>query len=331
MHHGGELRAGLAGLPPVDRRAARQAAGWLLRLNSPRATEADVRACDAWRASKAEHEHAWQRAQRVNARLGLIPAGLGMASLNRPAQASRRAALKTLAALAAAGPLAWAAWRADPFDWTADLRTGVGERRSVALGEGSTLELNTGSAVDIRFDGARRLLRLREGEIAVRAVADAGPSARPFIVRAPQGDIVAHEARFCVRLLRGACGVSVQEGALRLDPARGPSLALAAGMRASLSAGGASEPLAADPHAVDWLRGVLYADAAKLGAFLAELGRYRPGLLRCDPAVAGLRISGAFQLRDTDAVLAALPATLPVAVRYRTPYWVTVGPRAAGA
>jgi transmembrane sensor len=42
-----------------------------------------------------------------------------------------------------------------------------------------------------------------------------------------------------------------------------------------------------------------------------------------------LRISGAFQVRDTDAVLAALPATLPVQVRYRTPYWVTITLRAA--
>ena len=55
----------------------------------------------------------------------------------------------------------------------------------------------------------------------------------------------------------------------------------------------------------------------RLDAFAAELGRYRPGLLRCDPAVAPLRVSGAFQLHDTDAVLAALPATLPVSVRYR--------------
>ena len=60
-------------------------------------------------------------------------------------------------------------------------------------------------------------------------------------------------------------------------------------------------------------------------------GRYRPGLLRCDPAVAPLRVSGAFQLHDTDAVLAALPATLPVSVRYRTSYWVTIGPRIAAA
>ena len=40
---------------------------------------------------------------------------------------------------------------------------------------------------------------------------------------------------------------------------------------------------------------------------------------------------GRVPLHDTDAVLAALPATLPVSVRYRTSYWVTIGPRIAAA
>ena len=114
MHHGGDLSApaeAAGELPAVDRGVAREAARWLMRLASGRATDADRRACDLWRASKAEHEHAWQRAQRVNARFGLIPSALGMATLNRPALKNRRAALKTLAALVVAGPAAWAAWR----------------------------------------------------------------------------------------------------------------------------------------------------------------------------------------------------------------------------
>jgi len=44
--------------------------------------------------------------------------------------------------------------------------------------------------------------------------------------------------------------------------------------------------------------------------------------------VAGLLISGTFQLRDTDQILRALSQTLPVDVHYRTPYWVTLTARA---
>ncbi|KGD94154.1 Fe2+-dicitrate sensor, membrane component [Achromobacter sp. RTa] len=333
MHHGGDLSAAPdagAELPAVDRSVAREAARWLLRLSSGRATEADRRACDQWRASKTEHEHAWQRAQRVNERFGLIPPALGMATLNRPALKSRRAALKTLAALVAAGPAAWAAWRADPLDWSADYRSAAGERRDVALADGSTLHMNTGSAVDVMFSATTRMLRLRSGEIAVHAVPDTAAHPRPFVVRTRLGDIEAQASRFCVRQDGASCRVSVQEGRVRISSMASPgnALGLSAGEQGSLTQAGVSPPSPADPHASDWLRGVLYASRMRLDAFAAELDRYRPGILRCDPAVAHLRISGAFQLRDTDAVLAALPATLPVQVRYRTPYWVTIGPRA---
>lgn len=316
MHHGGDVSApwGVAGeLPAVDRKVAGEAARWLLRLSSERATDADVHACQQWRASKAEHEHAWQRAQRVNQRFGLIPASLGMAALNRPESAGRRAAVKTLAALIVAGPVGWAAWRASPFEWTADYRSATGEQRRVALSDGSSMRLNTASAVDVLYDADQRLVRLRAGEIAVHAVAEGGAHPRPFVVRTRQGDVQAQAARFCVREDGSACRVSVQEGGVTLRRDEAPRI----------------EP--ADPHAADWTRGVLHASAWRLDAFAAELGRYRPGVLRCDPEVAGLRISGAFQLQDTDAVLAALPSTLPVQVRYRSAYWVTIMPRAGQA
>jgi len=81
-------------------------------------------------------------------------------------------------------------------------------------------------------------------------------------------------------------------------------------------------------HHLDWLSHVLRVEKTRLDDFISELGRYRPGLLRCDPAVAGLLISGTFQLRDTDQILRALSQTLPVDVHYRTPYWVTLTARA---
>lgn len=318
-------------LPAVERNVAREAARWLLRLGSERATDADIHACEQWRASKAEHEHAWQRAQRVNARFGLVPSALGMATLNRPEFKSRRAALKMLVALVVAGPAGWAAWRADPLDWSAGYRSAAGERRDLKLADGSTLFMNTASAVDVLFDEETRLLRLRSGEIAVHAVADLSTHPRPFIVRTRQGDIEAQASRFCVRQEGSQCRVSVQEGRVRLSSGVQPGafVNLFAGEQSSLTPEGADAPSPADPHAGDWLRGVLYANALRLDAFAAELGRYRQGILRCDPEIAHLRISGAFQLHDTDAVLSALPATLPVQVRYRTPYWVMIAPRAA--
>jgi transmembrane sensor len=57
---------------------------------------------------------------------------------------------------------------------------------------------------------------------------------------------------------------------------------------------------------------------------ISELGRYRPGVLHCDPRAARLRVSGTFRLDSTDAVLANLQASLPINVSYFTRYWVSI-------
>ena len=87
----------------------------------------------------------------------------------------------------------------------------------------------------------------------------------------------------------------------------------------------ATEPTT--PATAAWTQGMLLADGMPLGVLAAELARYRKGVLRCDPAVANLRVSGTFPLADTDRSLAMLAATYPVVVASRLGgYWVTLGP-----
>ena len=72
---------------------------------------------------------------------------------------------------------------------------------------------------------------------------------------------------------------------------------------------------------------MISAHNMRLEDFLAELGRYRNGLLRCSEAVAGLRVSGIYQLDDTDQVLKLVAQSLAIDVTYRSRYWVTVSAR----
>ena len=321
MHPGDAVEAG--GEPPLNREAARAAARWLMRLQSGQASAADVRACDCWRARSAENERAWQRAQAISRALGLIPPALGMATLGRPAAKGRRATLKTLVALMMA-PAAWGAWQAAPASWRADHRSAAGQRRDLRLADGSRLMLNTATAVDVDFSATAHAVWLREGEIYVEA---AGPDL-PLQVLTRLGGVSAHAARFALRLQAHRCQVEVTTGQVELRPARADArpVSLRAGQQAEFDASTVYPWRSADPRGPAWLRGLLHADAMRLDAFAAELDRYRPGVVRCDPAVAALRISGTFQLANTDGVLQALPALLPVRVRYVTPYWVTLGP-----
>ncbi|HNR11604.1 MAG TPA: hypothetical protein PKN72_10460 [Nitrosomonas europaea] len=79
--------------------------------------------------------------------------------------------------------------------------------------------------------------------------------------------------------------------------------------------------------ATAWTRGLLVAERMRLEDFLAELGRYRSGVLRCDPAVRDLIVSGVYSLDDTDQSLRLLAQALPVQVQTVTRWWTIVGPR----
>lgn len=312
-----------------DARAAHEAAQWLVRQQTG---HSDAAALARWRAADPQHELAWQRAETVMHQLGLVNGPLAASALREAGQAGRRAALRTLAVLIAAGPAAWSAYKLAPWaSWSADERTATGETRRLTLADGSRLQIDTASAVDIRFDAQARRLVLQAGALWVQTAPDA--AGRPFLVQTAQGRARALGTRFTVRLLGAAADqpaatqVAVLDGAVELQPLHGPAQRVNAGQQAWMSedAGSAAEPLQAD--ADGWTQGVLYAENMPLGAFAAELGRYRPGLLRCDPAVAQLRVSGAFQLTDTDAALTALVASLPVRVELRTRYWATIAPR----
>lgn len=324
---------------PTETAVIREAAQWLARLHSGTASPQDLEACQRWRAAHPAHEQAWQKAERLKARLGLVPPELGVPVLTRtdapappsPSSPGRRAAMRT-AGLLVLGGGAWLAWPHRPG--AADYRTATGERHDITLADGSRLQLNSGSAIDVRFDAAQRRIVLREGEILVQTAPDPSAMARPFIVESVHGRLRALGTRFAVRLLEpsqhgAATRLVVFDGRVEASPRLGGAARIvAAGEQVHLDASAASAP---SPHAGEaamagWARGVLYADDMPLGAFLAELSRHRPGLLRCAPEVAELRISGAFQLADSDRILDSIAATLPVQVQRRTRYWVSVIP-----
>jgi len=317
----------------IDTRTAQEAAHWMMRLQGGELDDAAQQALSRWRARHPRNEAAWQRAEQVCRTFGMLPAPLAMPLsrqvLDRPAGARRRAALKTLAVLIVAGPAGWAMLRVAPWPaWTADLRTATGEIRHLRLADGSRLSLNTASAADIVFSDALRLVRLRDGELHVATSPD--PRGRPFIVRTSNGSIRALGTRFTVRqddsLLGARTHVAVTQGAVELRPADGRPVIVQAGWQASFDAAAASTPQPLAPHADAWTRGLLYADDTPLTQVLAQLARYRHGVVRCDPAVAQLRVSGVYQLHDTDQLLSLLQASLPIRVRRHGRFWISVGP-----
>lgn len=302
------------------RQVVRAAAQWLALMESGSASERDRAELQSWRDSHPSHEQAWQKAQLLRQRFADLPSGLAMASLDRP-QASRRTVLKRAVGAVALVPTAWLISRQLPLDvWRADLRTATGEGRKIQLADGSSLQLNTASAVDI--DLKSRRIKLVEGEIALKV-----PGASPLTIQTHFGDVVVSQSEVCVRQGASGCKVSVLNGTVQLQPLRGPVFSLRGGQQVSLLAVGTGSVEPFDVLAPGWRDGVLMAQNQPLGDFLRELSTYRPGILRWEPELEALRVTGSFRLDDTDRVLALLAASLPLEVHSRTRYWVTLLPR----
>lgn len=306
----------------VTRQIAREAAHWLTLQESGGFRDAHQAQLQSWRQLRGAHEEAWQKAQALRQRFAQLPGHLALASLDR-SEPARRRAIKQMLAVGALAPLAWLGYRQLPVDsWIADLHTATGERRSLDLPDGTRLHLNTASAVNLDFTAGRRELRLVAGEIGLQTTGDLRVVTR-------EGSLLASRASFCVRQYDGGCLVSVAAGTVRLQPVEGASVVLHKGQRAGLSAGGVTRVEGFDPQQPDWQQGMLVVENQPLGAFLRELDRYRPGLLRWEPALERLAVTGTFRLEDTDRVLALLAASLPLEVRYHTRFWVSLVPRSS--
>jgi transmembrane sensor len=330
----GNDKAIMTSPPAIDRQILSQAAQLLVRLNSGRASAADHAACARWREQSDTHRHAWVLAQQLRHETGTVPAGLDPALPEGAGGAGvskqRRRALKTLSWLAIAAPAGWLASRLPWPAWTADFRTATGELHDVLLADGSQITLGSASAINVTFDANARHLHLLGGEIMLRPVSDArdAPGTRTthasLLVQTAEGVVEARGAQFSVRQQPGFTRVAAFHGDALVSPASGAALMLTQGQWCTFTRDGVAAPQALDPREAMWTRGLLYANDMRIADLVDELARYHHGVLRSAANVADLRVSGIYQLTDTDATLALLRRTYPIRLRSITPYWTIV-------
>ncbi|MDZ5636268.1 FecR domain-containing protein [Janthinobacterium sp. GMG1] len=317
---------------PIAPAVLQRAAEWMARLWAEDASAADADACAVWRAAHPEHERAWARLQCFARQFDALPREVARGALTpAPRHAiGRRRALQLLGLIAAGGGTALLAHETDLWQRAAsDYRTFVGETRAIMLADGTQVVLDTASAIDVAYSAGERRIVLRAGAILVTSAHEAAPVYRPLLVATPHGTATALGTRFSVRVDDGESRVAVFQGTVALQPSQDSAapVHLQAGQRAGYTRHAVRDIGKVEDSAAAWADGSLVAERMPLGELLAELGRYRHGVLRCDASIAGLRVTGVYSLRDTDRSLANLAASLPVQLRYRTRYWVSVGPR----
>jgi transmembrane sensor len=306
-----------------QRKIVEAAATWYVQFQSEPPTDRQRQAWQRWLDSDPAHRLAWEQMEQMQRHLGALPREASRRALSTGQQ--RRQVLKLLALIAATGYLGWSVEdRISPSALWADHRTAVGEHRAIELADGTRIELNTDTAVDIRFDPQQRLIELLQGEILV-STGQRGDQ-RPLYVATREGRVQALGTVFSVRQLSTATRVGVLEDQVRLWPrdAGAADQRLKAGESAEFDRDHVSlhRPYAAAQAA--WVHGQLIVLDATLGDVIEELDRYRAGSLRCDANAARMRVSGTFKVNDSDAVLSNLQATLPISVSYFTRYWVSI-------
>lgn len=296
-----------------DRVVIEQAALWHAQLADEDCEEHDRVLFEVWLNAAPAHRLAFERMTALAGRVSRQAAGgrKRLETLSR--RRTRQGGVAALLLLGAIGLTGWS-MRDSPLIRSrfAAERTSIGELRSTQLSTHDRLTLDTDSAADF---GKDRVIRLWRGGVMAK-VQPSLPA--PFIVRTDQGSARALGTRFSVRIEGQATIVSVMESHVEACARSSINncVVLAPGQAARLDATGAHRLADIDPAiASAWAEGLLIADDRPLASVLAELNRYRQTPIGYSTAeIAGLNLTGALPLTDTDRALASIEAALPVRV-----------------
>lgn len=319
---------------PLDR-ATEAAIGWLVQLHSGDMGEADRYRLAQWLDADPRHRSAWEQLQAPLQQLRLPQpaasptAGSLLSDTLARAEARTRKRRQVLhGALGLGGMAVGATWLADRHQpvaqWSADLRTGTGERREFLLPDGSRLTLDARSAVDLDFRPGHRRIRLRQGALLAEATpqADHGPA---FTVHTIHGQVQALGTRFTVRLQEADSLVGMLEHSVEITTASGQQRRLHEGHSARFSATGIEDADTLSPETTAaWRHGMLQVHDQPLADVVQALCAYRPGVVRIAPRAAALQVYGTYALDDTDRALTALAETLPITVHRSLGGWLVV-------
>ena len=200
------------------------------------------------------------------------------------------------------------------------LRTGVGERATATLEDGSTVILNTSSILEINYSKLRRDVRLVAGQVLFKVAHD---TARPFIVAAANHEVVAVGTEFEVKLCGEQVRVALLQGRVRVERIAGrhdstadQSVAfMAPGEQLVASAAGIAVNRADVEELVSWKSGRVRFDNMRLADAVAEMNRYsRTRITIEDPAAADIRITGAFRTGQSYSFAQTVGEAFPVRV-----------------
>ena len=296
-----------------------QAALWSARLTTGSLSDAERLELAEWLEANPENRWVLSRYRELCGQLDeqlpqLLDPDESEAFIARSAAQNRwrRRGWGLAAAAAAAAMIGITAWlRPQTVD------TLPAERRSLALADGSRVDLNARTKMEIKLGRKERHVRLMQGEAFFNVAHD---PARPFFVETPQGEVRVTGTVFNVRQTAdNRIEVTVLEGTVQVQTHKMPASPVALRRTEQARLDGTEITVQAlSPEAmqsaVTWRTGQAAFEAARLGDALERFAAYTGREIIVSPEAAQLHVGGRYSLDDTDGFLTAIQQALPVSV-----------------
>jgi transmembrane sensor len=206
---------------------------------------------------------------------------------------------------------------------TATIISAPGQHLSLALADGSQVELNAHTSLHTDFRYGRRHLRLDRGEAFFSVAKD---PAHPFLLETPRGTVRVTGTVFNVRLTSGdQPEVTLHEGSVRFETGAVASIALAPGQQLAMDgpAFRVRDLLPTDlENLTAWRKGRLVLDGltlAEAAGRLAEFNRRNPVQLAVgDPALGAMRLSAAFRSDNVEGFVRLMESDFGMRAEWRS-------------
>jgi len=303
---------------------ARAVAWFTDRIESAEWTDEAQAELDAWLAQSPKHLLAYWRVEAGWDRAGLLtavrpPRGEPVRSDERRPWSIWFGRVAAVAAVLIGGVAATFYYTSDrPMTYA----TAVGGHRLVNLADGSRIEMNTDTIIQVSAGRQARQVELVQGEAFFHVKHD---MAREFVVNAGQHRLIDLGTEFFVRKNAARVEVGLVEGRVRLESASGAAhpqsavlvpgdIALATADKLSVTKKAARE-LSDD---LGWRNGNLVFHRATLADAAAEFNRYNDRkLVIADEQVGKLTFSSAFPTDGIDAFARAAQKSLGLHIEHR--------------
>jgi len=297
------------------------AAGWFALKRSGEMTAGELLAFQRWLEASPEHQAAWEEAEQSWAMAGLLrqdPELLLLRGQARKAYPPFRRPLMAAGAAAALAVAVFAGLTAAPSTLGLStpaiharqqqtFRTGVGQRTTVTLSDGSVVTLDTDTVLRTNDAGRERRMYLDRGRAFFKVAKD---PTRPFVVAAAGRTVTALGTAFDVRVGPGQFEVTLVEGKVRVEQ---PRALLKPAQSADLKAGyriEADSPREWSVRPADvvrdtgWVQGRLTFVDQPLAEVAAEMNRYsEKKIVLEDQAVGRQPVVAVLKPGDLDAFI----------------------------